>query len=110
MKNQIQKMVAVVVLVTIAGLIWSMTTKTKSVNPFKKEVTTTLEIGKTYQKTIKVDEKDPFTPAKIDTFTVLDKKDGYVKWTRKSWIENDSVTFWISSPEGFLSQNTKLIK
>jgi hypothetical protein len=109
MKNQIQKMVAVIVLITIAGLIWSMTTS-KTVNTLSEEISTNLEVGKTYQKIIKVDQKDPFTPAKIDTFTVLDKKDGYVKWTRKCWIENDSVTFWISSPEGFLSHNTKLIR
>lgn len=105
MKTKIQKIVAVIILVTILGLIWSMTTKSKTT-----EVSLNLEVGKTYQKTTVIDGKDPFTPVRIDTFIVIDKKSDYVKWSKLGWIKGDSVTLWISSPEYFLSRGCKLIK
>ena len=101
MKKEIQKMLVVLVVITIAGLIWSMTSKFGVTN---------LEIGKTYQKTYKMDCEDPFTVPIIDTFTVIDKKNGYVKWTKRDWIEGDTVKRWLSSPEEFLGLNVKLIK
>lgn len=60
-----------------------------------------LEIGKFYLLELK-NERDPFDKPFRDTILILDRKNGYVKWTNKKWIK-DTTKYWQSSEESFIA-------
>ncbi len=70
---------------------------------------TDLQVGKYYKRAHKLDDDDPFSKPIIDTFLILDKKDGYVKFTKKEWCEKDSIKFWSSANEKYFSRSCQLI-
>lgn len=70
-----------------------------------EEPTINFVIGKYYVRKVISDKEDPFETPEIDTIIILDKKNGYIKWTKKNW-QNDS-NFWISTREKHMAKLTK---
>lgn len=74
---------------------------TKENNNFKRN--SNIEVGRFYIHRIDND-KDPFDKIWVDTILILNKKDGYIKWISKKWME-DSSKYWNSSEEEYLEKN-----
>lgn len=64
-----------------------------------------LEIGKSYVRSHTWDEKNPYQKADIDTIQILDKKDGYVKFSLNSSLD---TSFYHSGEEEFLIEFYKV--
>lgn len=62
-----------------------------------------VEVGKFYLIEFK-NKRDPFDKPFRDTIFIMNKKEGYVKWINKKFI-NDSTKYWSSSEEDFISTN-----
>jgi hypothetical protein len=62
-----------------------------------------VEVGRFYLIEFK-NKRDPFDKPFRDTIFIMDKKEGYVKWINKKFI-NDSTKYWSSSEEDFISTN-----
>ena len=94
----------------IAYLNMSPSKTTKEVNlQAKIDIQPVLQVGKSYKKSIIIDEKDPFSKPVIDTFIILDKKNGYVKFTKRDWMRSDTVKYWSSAEEKFFSKNCTVV-
>ena len=100
MAEKTRKIVAIIFLVVVlVGLVGVF-----MINPSKSDVES-LEIGKSYVRTHSWNEEDPFQKPDIDTIKVIDRKDGFVKYSLKSSLDS---SHFLSGEEDFIIRCYKL--
>ena len=100
MAEKKRKIVAIIFLVVVlVGLVGVF-----MINPSKSDVES-LEIGKSYVRTHSWNEEDPFQKPDIDTIKVIDRKDGFVKYSLKSSLDS---SHFLSSEEDLIIRCYKL--